>query len=173
MVILASSALPDGYLQMIYEVVKYAIYTAVGILLFFALRFAYQLLRGQKHQYLRSLRLGLNFGILFIFCWGIFMSLAIIVRPPIAIAASLEESLHQLSVWIVGEELKWGLTGLGVVAVLGLLNYWYQYKVEGFQSARSVLGLTSLNVLILIAALLISYFHTFHGLAPEVGYYFT
>lgn len=148
------------------------IYSGIALLTLLGVKFIYELIKSKKDKYLRTLRVLLNFGIILTFCFGAFISLALVVRPPSEITDSKEESLDNLNQWIFNEELKIGLIGLGVIVVLGIFSYLYQRKIERLNLIKPIINLTLINCLILIISLFLIYGHTYNGLAIEVGYHF-
>jgi len=157
---------------MVNTLINIIIYAGITLLILFGVKFLYELIKRKKDKYLKTLRLLLNFGIILTFCFGAFLSLALIVRPPSEITNSKEQSLDNLSKWIFNEELKIGLIGLGIILILGLFNYLYQRKIEKLNLIKPIINLTLINCLILILSLCLIYSHTYNGLAIEIGYHF-
>lgn len=145
------------------------IYAGITLLIVLGIKFLYELIKRKKNKYLKSLRLLLNFGIILTFCFGAFLKLALIVSLPSEITNSKEQSLDNLSKWIFNEELKIDLIGLGIIFILGLFNYLYQFKVEKLNLIKPIISLTLINCLILILSLFLIYRDTYNGLVIEIG----
>ena len=157
---------------MINLLIKISFYSGIGLLALYVLQLTYGLIKRNKILYLKSIRLLVNFGIVLTLCWGAFMTFAITVRPPSKIAKTEEKSLINLKNWIINQELKIALFLICIVGILGLLSYLYQRKFEKLSKKEPIIKLTLVNSLIVILTLILTYVHTYNGLAIEVGYYF-
>lgn len=157
---------------MINTIINITVYSGITLLMILALKFIYELIGRKKDKYLKTLRLLLNFGIILTFCFGAYISLAIVVRPPSEIADSKEQSLENLRQWILNEELKIIFIGLMVILLLGFFSYLYQRKIEKLNLISPIVNLTLINCLVLIISLIIIYSYTYYGLSIEVGYHF-
>jgi amino acid transporter len=147
-------------------------YSGFVLQILLGVKFIYELIRSKKDKYFETLRLFLSFGIILTFCYGAFLSLALIVRPPSEITESKEQSLENLNQWVINEELKIGLIGLCIITLLGIFNYLYQRRIEKLNLIKPIIRLTIINCLIVIISLALIYTHTYNGLAVKVGYHF-
>ena len=147
-------------------------YAGQILILLLGIKFIYELIKGRKNKYLKSLRHLLNFSIFLTWCLGAFLSLALIVRPLSEITQSKIQSLENLNQWILKEILEIGLFGSCTIIILGLLNYIYQRKIEKTHLVRPIINITIANFIILFISLFIIYNHTYHRLAIDVGHHF-
>ena len=155
---------------MINTLTKLTFYSGVIFLILLGLYFLYKLIK--KENCLKILRLFINFGVFLHFCYYTFLSFALIIKPSSKIASNKEESLYNLKEWIFIEEIKIGIYGLVLISLLGVFNYFYKWKFEKQVSIKSIIKLSSINLLILLWNLVLIYFHTYNSLSVEVGYHF-
>ncbi len=157
---------------MINTIISIVFYLGFILLALLGLKFIYELIKNKKEKYFKTLRLLVNFGVILTFCYNSFLSLFMIVRLPFEITKSKEQSLEILNQWIINKELKIGLMGLCIIVLLGFFSYLYQLKVEKLNLIKPIINLTIINCLIMTFSLFLIYYHTYNGLAVEVGYHF-
>lgn len=155
---------------MINNLINIIIYSGITLLILIAVKFVYELIKEKK--YLKTLRLLMNFGVILTFCFGAFLSLALVVSPPTKITDYKEQSLDNLSQWIINEEIRIGLIGLVIIIILGLFNYLYQKTIEKLNSIKPIINLSFINCLILLISLYLIYEHSYNDLATEISYHF-
>ncbi len=147
-------------------------FSGITLLMLLGMKFIYELIKGKKGKYRKSLRLFLNFGIILFFCFGAFISIATVVSPPTDITESQEQSLNDLRQWILNEVFELGTIGLCVILLVGFFSYLYQRRIEKLNLIKPIIKLTIINCLIVTISLFLIYGYTYNGLAIEVGYHF-
>jgi NADH:ubiquinone oxidoreductase subunit 6 (subunit J) len=152
--------------------VRTIVYSGIIFLVYLSLKLLREILLKRKNESINSLKQLINFGVILYYCWCAFMYLAIFVNVPSEITTSQEESLENLSKWILNEELTLGLIGLLIITIIGLLNFYFQRKFQGQQSYKPVLTLSLINLSILLLSLIVIYHYNYNGLSIEVGYHF-
>ncbi|MFT7156155.1 MAG: hypothetical protein ACI8Q1_001160 [Parvicella sp.] len=153
---------------MINSIITASVYSGASFLIILTLKFNYELFQKQKVNYLKSLRLLLNFTIILFFCFFAFFSLAIIVRAPYQSSDTIEQNLVNLNNWILIKELWIGLYGLLTITILGIFNYAFRVKFEKLESLEPVFKISLINGFILILSLIVIYFHTYESLYSEI-----
>lgn len=153
---------------MIHIFIKYSYFFGAIFLISLGLKLLFEIISRKKSKYLKTLRLLINYSIILNFCSLGFSSLAIIVRPMSPITNSLNESLDNLSKWIIDKELIIVFWGLAIISILGFLNRLYLQKIENVKSVRPIIVITSWNFLILVTSLILIYIHTYEGMAYEI-----
>lgn len=149
--------------------IQIARYVSLGALTLLIIQLMYAHFKKNKVLYHRSIRLLVNYGVLFTVCWYTFLSFATITNLPVQITETEEKSLYHLKKWILHQELKASLVLLCSVGILGVFNYWYRNRHEKSSSKNSISTVVFMNIVIIVLTLLLTYFHTYNGLAPEVG----
>ena len=157
---------------MIYLFTKYLFYFSCFVIAILVLKLLWEIGNRQKIKYLKSIKIVFSLSSILIFCWYLFLSFALIVRPPFQATNNLTGSHDLLSEWIIGKEIKYGFSGIAVIFLVGILTYFYQVKIEKETSIKEPLLLGLINFFILSLTLFITYIHTYSGLSQEAGYYF-
>jgi len=142
----------------------------IALLLFLMIKIILELLNKRKAKYLKSLRLLLNFGLLFPFCYFTILRVAMVVEiPPFARETTAMETLNHLNQWLLELLLKIGLIGLGLITLLWVFNYYFQKRFERLNLKRPITFITLINFLFLVVTLILTYFNAFNSLSLDVN----
>ncbi|MCR6641241.1 MAG: hypothetical protein NVV82_20140 [Sporocytophaga sp.] len=154
------------------SLITYTAYVAIGLLILIVIKTIIDLIKGNTNAWIDDIKVLINYGITLALCWSLFLSYALIVRPPIKMESSYDLTITSLNIWLIEDLTKNGLICFGIIISITFITYFIQRNFERDKSVKLTFGILFFNVLLLITTIVFTYLHTLIGLSIEVSHHF-